>query len=56
MYDLMMTELVYKSFHGGDVKIIIPAAVKIDTVKIISNHRYLISIYTHPVTTLKNHH
>jgi len=36
--------------------IIIPAAVKNVTVKIITNHRYPISIYTHPVVIFKYHH
>jgi hypothetical protein len=44
-----MTKLVYKSFHRGDIEIIIPVTVKIimHTVKITCNPQYIISIYTH---------
>ena len=35
------------------MKIMIPATKKIDMVKITTNHRYLISIYTHPVVILE---
>ena len=42
-----------KAFHGGDMKIIITSAwVKWCTVKMIRNHRYPISIYTHRVVDL----
>ena len=37
------------------IDIIIPATVKNGTVKMI-NHRYPISIYTHPVVIFKYHH
>ncbi len=35
------------------MKMIMPAWEKNVTVKIITNHRYLISIYTHPVVILE---
>ena len=53
VYDLRMTKWSTKVFQGGNMMIIyIPATVKNGTVKIITNHRYPISIYTHRVVTL----